>query len=155
MMLGTDLLTNYKRRLGDEYWMVCEDVFHASLICNISSWAKVPFIQFVYKALLKNFGLTNRIRRMEGMLLEYNNELQNAVEIYDSILQVNPNDGLTWKRKIATYRSAGLIDACINELNKYLEVFQADTEGWMELGSIYLTKAHFSRAAYCYEQLLI
>jgi tetratricopeptide (TPR) repeat protein len=53
------------------------------------------------------------------------------------------------------YRSVGNTDQAIDELNKYLEIFQDDIEVWEELSDIYLSIQQFAKAAYCYEEVLV
>ncbi len=39
-------------------------------------------------------------------------------------------------------------------LNRYLETNQQDTEAWLELSDIYLAKQNYSKAMFCYEEIL-
>jgi cytochrome c-type biogenesis protein CcmH/NrfG len=47
---------------------------------------------------------------------------------------------------------------CTNEalivLNKFVETNQEDAEAWGEMASIYMNKQNYSKAAYCYEEIL-
>ena len=44
--------------------------------------------------------------------------------------------------------------SAIKVLNKYIEANQDDTEAWTELADIYLSKQNYSKALFCYEELL-
>ena len=44
--------------------------------------------------------------------------------------------------------------SAIQILNKFVETNQDDTEAWTELADIYLSKQNYSKALYCYEELL-
>lgn len=43
----------------------------------------------------------------------------------------------------------------IRQLNSYLETFINDSEAWLELSELYLQEADYSRAAFCFEELLL
>jgi tetratricopeptide (TPR) repeat protein len=155
LSLGSSLLMSNSWQLGDSYWEVCEAVFYASLDCQASDWLKVRNIQFTYLTLKEKFGSTAKITRMDGIFFEYSGKFTDAEKVYDSLLETNPLDKLSWKRKVSLLRTTGHIDQAINEMNKYLEVFQDDLEAWEELCDIYLAMQHFVQAAFCYEEILL
>ena len=70
-----------------------------------------------------------------------------AEKVYESLLEKNPLDKMTWKRKVSMLRTVGYTDQAINEMNKYLEVFQDDLDAWEELTDIFLSIQHYSQAA--------
>lgn len=78
-----------------------------------------------------------------------------AEKVYESLLEKNPLDKMTWKRKVCMLRTVGYTDQAINEMNRYLEVFQDDLDAWEELCDIYLNIQHYSQAAYCYEEVVL
>jgi len=43
----------------------------------------------------------------------------------------------------------------IRELNKYLESFGTDTEGWLQLSELFLQEGDYTRAAFCFEELIL
>ena len=92
---------------------------------------------------------------MEGIFLEYTGKFNDAKNLYDSLLEANPLDKLSWKRKVSLLRTIGHTDDAVNEMNKYLEVFQDDLEAWDELCDIYLAMQHYVQAAFCYEEVLM
>lgn len=40
-------------------------------------------------------------------------------------------------------------------LNKHIEMNQENSEAWIELADIYLQKQNFTKALFCYEELLM
>ena len=58
------------------------------------------------------------------------------------------------KRLISLYKNNDLINDAISMLNKYLEINQVDDEAWLELCDIYLSRQNFSKAQYCFEELI-
>lgn len=55
---------------------------------------------------------------------------------------------------VAIERDANRTAEAITLLNKYLEVNQQDIEAWLELTDIYLSKLNYSKAQFCYEEIL-
>lgn len=47
-----------------------------------------------------------------------------------------------------------MVNDAIAMLNKYLEINQIDEEAWSELCDIYLSRQNFTRAQYCFEEIL-
>lgn len=43
----------------------------------------------------------------------------------------------------------------IRELNEYLSTFVNDTEAWMQLSDLYLQESDYTRAAFCFEELIL
>jgi len=70
------------------------------------------------------------------------------------LISVNPADFQSVKRLVALHRDQGKLNEAVGYLNKYLENNQQDTEAWLELTDIYLTKHNFEKAKYCYEEVL-
>jgi tetratricopeptide (TPR) repeat protein len=78
-----------------------------------------------------------------------------AQEIYLEILESTPEDCATMKRLISLYRNNDMPNDAISMLNKYLEINQVDEEAWLELCDMYLAKQNFTKAQFCYEELLM
>ena len=47
-----------------------------------------------------------------------------------------------------------MYSSAISVLNKYVEVNQEDSEAWLELADIYLSKQNYQKALFCYEEIL-
>ena len=59
------------------------------------------------------------------------------------------------KRKVALWKSKGDTKGAIRELCHYLTYFMVDHEAWYELAQLYLKTMNYSKAAYCYEELIL
>lgn len=55
---------------------------------------------------------------------------------------------------MALERDRGKLNEAIGLLNKYLENNQQDTEAWIELTDIYLSRHNYEKAQFCYEEIL-
>jgi predicted Zn-dependent protease len=56
---------------------------------------------------------------------------------YDQLLKAEPTNIAVWKRRISVLRRLGSIDKAVEELNKLLDTFYTDLEGWLELADLY------------------
>ena len=74
------------------------------------------------------------------MFHEAAQDLDKAREIYNELLTSTPNDQQTLKRLVAMERDRGRLNEAIALLNKYLESNQQDTEAWLDLTDIYLSR---------------
>lgn len=78
--------------------------------------------------------------RMLAMFHEAAQDVEKAREIYNELISNNPNDSQSVKRLVALDRDRGRLNEAIVLLNKYLEANQQDTEAWLELTDIYLSR---------------
>ena len=63
--LWEEVLSNYLGKLGDESWLVLEQVFIAALDCK-----NMPVANFCFSKLDKEFPGSLRVQRLEGMKYE-------------------------------------------------------------------------------------
>ena len=70
------------------------------------------------------------------------------------MIEQNPDDKQTVKRLVSLFRDQEMYASAIQILNKFVETNQDDSEAWTELADIYLSKQNYSKALYCYEELL-
>jgi len=137
--------------LGDEKWMVLEQVCVAGLDMNRPDIVSICFMKLVEK-----FGASSlRIRRLQAMRLEMEERWDEALEVLDGILEEDTANSSARKRKIAIWKAQGETDRAVRELVKYLNVFMSDQEGWLELCELYISEQEYSKAAYCIEELLL
>eukprot|EP00743_Colponemidia_sp_Colp-15_P001554 GILK01001697.1.p1 GENE.GILK01001697.1~~GILK01001697.1.p1 ORF type:complete len:309 (+),score=41.44 GILK01001697.1:41-928(+) len=147
---GGLLLTTYKSKLGDEVWVITEQVFLASLDAHVEDWSV-----HCLEMLEAQFPRSRRVRRLSGMLRESTGHFDKATEIYDELLEEDPTDVHCARRKIVILKTQGKVAECIEELNKYLESFCADVDAWQELADLYISQQQFSKASFCYEELIL
>merc|ERR1719493_687290 len=106
--------------------------------------------------LIKQFGESSlRIKRLLAMRLEMNEEWDDAVEVLDSIIEVDEANSSARKRKIAILKAQGDTARAVQELVKYLKVFMSDQEAWLELSELYSLEQEYSKAAFCCEEVLL
>ncbi|GMG99614.1 hypothetical protein Nepgr_001454 [Nepenthes gracilis] len=149
---GLTILNDPKKRssIGNDEWTLYEQVAIAALDCHSYDVAKDCI-----KVLRKKFPESKRIARLEAMLLEAKGLWEEADKAYSSLLEDNPLDQATHKRRVAMAKAEGDILKAVEWLNKYLEIFMADHEAWRELAEIYVSLQMYKQAAFCYEELIL
>ena len=148
--LGENLLKDYSSKLGDETWVLLEQVCIASFDCN-----RLQLAERCLEALEKQFPKSKRVMKIRGMLYEAHGRYDIANRIYDELLEADPANLQVRKRKIAMLKEQNKIEETIVQLNEYLEDFLGDQEAWMELCELYIRQQEFSKAAFCMEELIL
>ncbi|KAF5740531.1 Prenylyltransferase superfamily protein [Tripterygium wilfordii] len=149
---GFAILNDSKKRssLGPEEWILHEQVAIAAMDCQCLDVAKDCI-----NALQKRFPESKRVGRLEGMLLEAKGSWAEAEKAYSSLLEDTPFDQVIHKRRVAMAKAQGNISEAIEWLNKYLDIFMADSDAWRELAEIYVSLQMYKQAAFCYEELIL
>lgn len=137
-------------KLGDEIWMVYEQVFLAALDASDEDTA-----YGCIQALQCQFPESIRVSILEGMYKEFKREYEDAQAIYEDVMKRDPTNTAVLKRKVAIHKSQQRNADAIRELSKYLEKYQADFEAWNELCLLYLTECDYKKAAFCMEELIL
>ena len=148
--LGECLLFDYANKLGDELWVLYEQVCIAACDCN-----RIDLAATCSRALAKQFPSGNRCLKLKAMEREAAQNFAEAEEIYNIMLEDDPANLHIRKRLIAMKKAQQKIDETIIALNEYLKDFMGDQEAWMELCEIYIRQQEFSRAAFCMEELML
>uniref|UniRef100_A0A671QAI5 ER membrane protein complex subunit 2 n=1 Tax=Sinocyclocheilus anshuiensis TaxID=1608454 RepID=A0A671QAI5_9TELE len=125
--VGEELI-EHASKLGDDIWIIYEQVMIAALDCSRDDLAWT----FRFDAILND-----------------------ANKLYDSILQDDPTNTAARKRKISILRAQGKSSEAIRELNEYLEQFVGDQEAWHELSELYINEHDYAKAAFCLEELMM
>jgi len=137
--------------LGDEKWLILEQVFKSALHCSKQALARECLEQ-----LEKQFKTTSRrVTTLNAMYFESIGEFEKADDIYSALLEDNETDAIVRKRQISLLKEQNQIREAISELNSYLELYQADQEAWSELCELYLTEHDYKKAGFCAEELLL
>ncbi|KAF2298487.1 hypothetical protein GH714_023763 [Hevea brasiliensis] len=149
---GLSILNDPKKRssLGPEEWTLYEQVAIAAMDCQCLDVAKDCI-----NVLQKRFPESKRVGRLEGMLLEAKGSWTEAEKAYLSLLEDNPLDQVIHKRRVALAKAQGNMSEAIEFINKYLEIFMADSDTWRELAEIYVSLQMYKQAAFCYEELIL
>uniref|UniRef100_UPI00358E0E8F ER membrane protein complex subunit 2 n=1 Tax=Myxine glutinosa TaxID=7769 RepID=UPI00358E0E8F len=148
--VGEELLADHSSRLGDDVWIIHEQVFVAALDCS-----RLDLATLCLKHLRKQFTGSHRVRRLEGMRLEFMEKYEEANLLYDKIIQEDEANTAARKRKIAILKAQGRPIDAIRELNDYLKIFVADHEAWQELADLYIGELDYSKAAFCLEEVMM
>uniref|UniRef100_A0A4W6EAB8 ER membrane protein complex subunit 2 n=1 Tax=Lates calcarifer TaxID=8187 RepID=A0A4W6EAB8_LATCA len=126
--VGEELISEHASKLGDDIWIIYEQVMIAALDCSRDDLALTCL-----QELRKQFPDSHRVKRLSGMRLE----------------------ALERKRKISILKAQGKSAEAIRELNEYLEQFVGDQEAWHELSELYINEHDYGKAAFCLEELMM
>lgn len=119
--LWTDILSRRNlSSLGDEKWLVLEQVFKSALHCSKQSIALQCLEQ-----LEKQFKKTSRrVTTLQAMYYESIGEFGKAEAIYAGLEEDNETDAIIRKRQISLLKEQNQIREAIGKLNSYLELYQ-------------------------------
>ncbi|XP_029779580.1 ER membrane protein complex subunit 2 isoform X2 [Suricata suricatta] len=128
--VGEELINEYASKLGDDIWIIYEQVMVAAL-----DYGRDDLALFCLQELRRQFPGSHRVKRLTGMRFEAMERYDDAIQLYDRILQEDPTNTAARKRKIAIRKAQGKNVEAIRELNEYLE--------------------HYAKAAFCLEELMM
>ncbi|KAK4023475.1 Tetratricopeptide repeat protein 35-B [Daphnia magna] len=148
--LWKEVLANHFGKLGDEGWLVLEQVFIAALDCH-----SMEIANFCLSKLNQEFPDSMRVKRLKAMKYEALERYEDALDILDLIIKKDETNAASRKRKVTIYKSQGMIIEAIKELTDYLRIFMADQEAWMELSDLYISQQEWNKAAFCVEELML
>jgi tetratricopeptide (TPR) repeat protein len=149
--LGENLISqSYTNKLGDEVWAVYEQIFIAALDLGNDKLA-IKCLE----NLDKRFPESPRVKILKGMKLEAEDKLDDALALYDVILQDDDANISASKRRIAVYKAKGQDQQAIEALTRYLDAFYNDVESWLELSALYLNYHLYQQAGFCLEELIL
>ncbi|XP_036804355.1 ER membrane protein complex subunit 2 isoform X2 [Oncorhynchus mykiss] len=148
--VGEELINEHASKLGDDIWIIYEQVMIAALDCSRDDLAWTCL-----QELKRQFPGSQRVKRLAGMRLEALEKYEDANKQYDSILQDDPTNTAARKRKISILKAQGKSAEAIRELNEYLEQFVGDQEAWHELSELYINEHDYGKAAFCLEELMM
>nr|CAG4650445.1 EOG090X0CGE [Sida crystallina] len=148
--LWEEFLSHHLNQLGDEQWLVLEQVFLAALDCKNMEVAK-----FCISELNREFPGSARVLRLKAMKYEALERFPDALDILETLIEKDETNQIPRKRKVAIFKSQGKIVEAIKELTDYLKIFMADQEAWMELGDLYISQQDWNKAAFCLEELIL
>ncbi|KAF0974347.1 hypothetical protein FDP41_006379 [Naegleria fowleri] len=137
-------------RLGNSVWDFYEYLLRAALDLNHNVLAGKCL-----EILQNKFGDTLRVKKLEALALEGAGEFEQALAIYDDLIEMHPTDAICYKRKVAIYKSQNLLAESVQALNKYLQIYQNDLEAYEELADIYLTLGDYKSALFCIEEMIL
>uniref|UniRef100_A0A8D3D800 ER membrane protein complex subunit 2 n=1 Tax=Scophthalmus maximus TaxID=52904 RepID=A0A8D3D800_SCOMX len=112
--VGEELIGEHSSKLGDDIWIIYEQVMIAALDCSRDDLALTCL-----QELRKQFPDSHRVKRLSGMRLEALERYDEANKHYDTILQDDPTNTAARKRKISILKAQGKSAEAIRELNDY------------------------------------
>uniref|UniRef100_A0A914VNZ7 ER membrane protein complex subunit 2 n=1 Tax=Plectus sambesii TaxID=2011161 RepID=A0A914VNZ7_9BILA len=148
--LWEHVLSRRPSALGDELWVVYEQVCIAALDC-----ARLDVAAECMNALQKKFPNSHRVLKLQAMRLEAMGRYDDAVGVYDTLTARDEANPSYRKRKVAVLKAQGKRTEAIRELNDYLKKFLNDNEAWLELSNLYLGECEYAKAAHCLEELIL
>ncbi|XP_075546395.1 ER membrane protein complex subunit 2-like isoform X2 [Dermacentor variabilis] len=138
------------KKLGDEKWVVYEQVCIAALDCHEMALAKECL-----NKLDEEFPGSLRVKKLEAMQLEALEKYDEAFEQYDALLAQDEANSAVHKRRVAVLLSQQMVGEAVRELSDYLRRFMGDQEAWLQLCGLYLREQDLARAAFCLEELIL
>ncbi|VDM38653.1 unnamed protein product [Toxocara canis] len=144
------VLSRYPRSLGDELWLIYEQVCTAALDC-----ARIDVAVECIKELQEKFPRSNRVLKLQAMRFEALQRYESAQLMYEQLIESDPTNMSYRKRRIAVLKVQGERQEAIKETNDYLRTFLNDSEAWLELSQLYLHEGDYVRAAHCLEELIL
>lgn len=95
------------------------------------------------------------MQRLEALFYEQRGKFDRALGLYKTMLEINPADHIAMRRQVCIFKARGKPDIAIQLLNEYLKVFMSDTDAWLELAELYVSRQLYQYAAFCYEELVL
>ncbi|KAL9653378.1 hypothetical protein ABK040_002014 [Willaertia magna] len=139
-----------KSILGDSVWN-----FYEYLLRNALDLNQIDLAQQCLIILQDKFGSGLRVQRLEGLVMEGTEAYEEALSIYDDIIESNPTDQISYKRKVAIYKALNDNIKAIQTLNQYLQIYQNDSDAYEELFDLYLILSEYKSALFCIEELIL
>ncbi|CAI2347183.1 unnamed protein product [Caenorhabditis sp. 36 PRJEB53466] len=136
--------------LGDEQWAVLEQVCIAAL-----DSARVTLAQECIDLLHARFPKSNRVLKLKAMQLEATEHYQKALDIYERLVEQDPNNNSYRKRKVAVLLAQGKRLDAIRAINEYLKIFLNDPEAWLQLSELFLLENDVAKAVHCLEECVL
>ena len=123
--LWTQVLSKHNLSwLGDEKWLILEQVFKSALHCSKQLIARQCLEQ-----LENQFKTTScRVKTLKAMYHESIGQFEKAENIYSTLLEDNETDAIVRKRQISLLKQQNQIREAISALNLYLELYQVKKE---------------------------
>ncbi|KAH9373268.1 hypothetical protein HPB48_005013 [Haemaphysalis longicornis] len=148
--LWRNVIARHVRKLGDEKWVVYEQVCIAALDCHEMALAKECL-----NKLDEEFPGSLRVKKLEAMQLEALEKYDEAFAAYEQLLGADEANAAVHKRRVSVLLSQQQVGEAVRELSDYLRRFMGDQEAWLQLSQLYLREQDLARAAFCLEELIL
>ncbi|KAF2362472.1 Tetratricopeptide-like helical domain [Trinorchestia longiramus] len=114
----TYCLQHSKHKLGDERWMVEEQVYVAALDCN-----RMDVAEQCLASLATQFPDSMRVAKLKAMRLEALEKYDDALNAYERIVREDETNSTAHKRCVAVLRGQRRYVDAIKKLNEYLKTY--------------------------------
>eukprot|EP00697_Spironema_sp_BW2_P009732 gnl/Spiro4/24723_TR12283_c0_g1_i1.p1 gnl/Spiro4/24723_TR12283_c0_g1~~gnl/Spiro4/24723_TR12283_c0_g1_i1.p1 ORF type:complete len:226 (+),score=35.99 gnl/Spiro4/24723_TR12283_c0_g1_i1:228-905(+) len=115
----------------------------------------LPLATECYKTLRAQFPKSSRVMRLRAMTLEGSGQWDSALDLYTSLVELDPTDTVALKRRICVHRARGDFTSAVRMWNEYLATFMCDVDAWVELADLSLFLHNHDYAAFCFEEILL
>ncbi|KAF7458156.1 putative ER membrane protein complex subunit 2 [Cryptosporidium felis] len=165
ILLGTTLLLDHSRRLGERKWDIMESIAIStfqfelkedqkknaeSKISKVLKWQK-----YCMDELSKKHGNTFRFKKLVGMLYESRKEYGKALELYKQLLKFDPED-LEIRRRVISIKMSESGWEDFSLLDQHLNECIMDVNAWKMKAYYLLNLAKdYHGALYCMEEVLL
>ncbi|XP_018569432.1 ER membrane protein complex subunit 2-like [Anoplophora glabripennis] len=150
VQIWDDSISSNIYNLGKEKHIVLEQVSIAA-----ADSFRLNIAQRCIQELYKDFPNSSRVRILESMVYEADENYPKALQILNDIIKQDNTNSAAKKRRIAIFKALGRYTEAIKELTEYLKTFMADVEAWQELSELYINEHDYSKAAFCVEELIL
>jgi len=148
--LWMKVLGSKTSKLGDEKWMILEQVAIASLDVHNYGIAEDTMTE-----LKDRFPDSDRVRFLQVLRLQALQRYDEALKGLDKMVEKDHTNSLAYKQRITILKCQGKHVEAIKELSDYLNKFMSDQEAWSELCDMYLAESDYTRAAFCAEEMIL
>ncbi|WWC72584.1 uncharacterized protein I206_106546 [Kwoniella pini CBS 10737] len=121
-----------KGKVFDQEWAIREQLAIAALDLGKNELANEQI-----KLLNLKFPNSPRIKILNGLSFEVENNYEKAKEIYENLLKIDETNVSAHQRLISLSLSTSTIQNTIIILLKYLDIFYSDPSGWSLLSELY------------------
>eukprot|EP01084_Bolivina_argentea_P009404 17560_1 len=134
----------------EERWKLCEQVVVAAL-----DLGDLDMVNIRLGKLKSRFPGSLHVKCLYACREEGEGRTEDALKLYDEILEEAPANALVMKHRVAVFMSLGQIASATKALSDYLEVHNNDKEAWIQLATLYMSASQYQKAAFCFEELVL
>ncbi|CDU26169.1 uncharacterized protein SPSC_06363 [Sporisorium scitamineum] len=135
---------------NEDLWSILEQVAIAAI-----EVARFDLAELCISRLTSRFPNSQRVTSLQGMLLEGQGRLSQAIELYDDALAKEQTSLILSRRRIAAIKSTGDTKRTLEALNAHLDTFYNDPEAWQELAEVYASQGLYAQSAFALEEVLL
>jgi len=128
------------------------DITKGIKVC-ISSWRRIPQSSLPLGTKITGAYVNSSLAKAEA--LEKLDRYEEAIELYDQVLELNPEDAPTLHKKGRALGKTGLEEEALEYYNRYSEYFPDRPESFRSIGDLHKTMGNFVEAKAFYDKTLL